>query len=183
MLGWRWGVQRRPDLPLPKQAHHLTTAMIARVSLLIAVAIVGCGKTTSTNRVARQNSAPVIASDARIAAFVGDWAGDDGVELSIARSADGSATISVPSNAEWEAVVNNVRFEGTSLRYDLYLYYAGSEDFRTITNVVGDHPYSGVRNEVTLTPGDGPNELEEAFVTEDVPNPIRGTLRRHVGGD
>jgi hypothetical protein len=157
-------------------------AMLVRSLLIFALALAGCGRPAPVNRTARQPSAPVVPTDPNIDRYVGHWAGDDGVELSITRNADGSATISLPPNAAWDAVVNNVRFDGSTLRYDLYMYYRGKEDFATFTNTVGDHPYSGVRNEVTLTKGDVANTLIQRLVTKDVPQGIESVLRRHGGG-
>jgi len=156
--------------------------MLARIILLFTLAIVGCGKPSTTNRVPRQPAAPTVPNDPCLGGFVGDWAGDEGVELHIARNADGSATISLPPNGAWDSVVNNVRLEGTSLRYELYMYYKGNEDFGTITNPIGDHPYSGVRNEVTLSQGDAPNTLRQKLVTKDVPDGVESVLRRHGDG-
>ena len=95
---------------------------------------------TPANRVARQTAASVVASDPTLAAFVGDWADDEGFELSIVPNPDGSATIISPSNTAWDAVVNHARCEGGTLRYDLYMYYKGPEDFRAPANLTGDHP-------------------------------------------
>jgi len=156
--------------------------MLVRTLLIFALAVAGCGKPAPSNRVARQPSAPVAPNDPKLAAYVGDWAGKDGVELSITRNADGSVTISLPPNVAWDSVVNNVRFDGPNLRYDLYMYYKGKEDFTTISNTVGDHPYSGVRNEVTLSNGDAPNTLKQRVVTKDVPQGVEAILRRNGGG-
>jgi hypothetical protein len=146
--------------------------------LFLALAVTGCSGSTPSDRVARQQSAPVIASDSRLSPYIGDWAGDDGLELSIKRNADGSATVSLPPNSVWDLVVNNVRFDGTSLRYDLYFYYKGKENFTTITNTVGDHPYSGVLNEMVLTKGDISNTLKQRVVTKVTPHSIYAVLRR-----
>lgn len=156
--------------------------MLVRTLLILAFALIGCDKPAAVNRVTRQPSAPVVPSDPSLGLYVGDWAGDDGLELSITRNADGSAAISLPPNPAWDSVVNNVRFDGTNLKYDLYMYYKGKEDFTTITNTVGDHPYSGVRNEVTLSRGEAPNTLKQRLVTKDTPQGVEGTLRRHGGG-
>jgi hypothetical protein len=150
-----------------------------RTLLILALALAGCSKSAPANRVARQPSAPVVRGDPNLGIYIGDWAGADGLELSIIRNTDGSATISLPPNAAWDSVVNNARFEGSSLKYDLYMYYKGKEDFPTITNTVGDHPYSGVRNEVTLSKTNAPDTLKQRWVTKDVPQGVEGILRRH----
>lgn len=156
--------------------------MLIRTLLIFAFALAGCDKPGPTNRVARQPSAPVVPNDPNVGSYVGDWAGDEGLELSIKQNADGSAAISLPPNPAWDSVVNNVRFDGASLKYDLYMYYKGKEDFKTITNTVGDHPYSGVRNEVTLSKDEAPNTLKQRLVTKDAPQGVEGVLRRQGDG-
>ncbi|MCY2954863.1 MAG: hypothetical protein NTU53_23270 [Planctomycetota bacterium] len=159
--------------------------MAARTIILglLAFAIIGCNRAAPTNRVPRQASAPGVPGDPRLAKFIGDWTEDDRkVVLSITRNADGSGCISSPANAVWDEVINNVRLEGDTLRYDSYNYYKGKEDFRTITNTVGDHPYSGVCNEVTLSPNEDPNTLKQKLVTKVTPKGVEGTLRRRSGG-
>ncbi|MCC6679596.1 MAG: hypothetical protein IT445_01730 [Phycisphaeraceae bacterium] len=62
------------------------------------------------------------------------------------------------------------------------MYYTGPEDFSTITNPSGAHPYSGVRNESTLLFQDDPDRLTHTISTKDALNPIGEELTRVKAG-
>ena len=138
--------------------------MVPRLILIVlALAVIGCSR---SNRVPRETAAPFVAADPRLAAFIGEWRYENSsvVAFSIASNADGSATVSHPyagghASHVWDSVVNNVRLEQNTLRYDVYYYYKGDEEFHIGEDSVGDHPFSGKRNEVTLEVGEKPDTL------------------------
>lgn len=127
--------------------------MTPRIVVVLAL-VAGCNDAPS-NRVPRQAAAPVIAADPRLSRFIGDWGAENGApaEFSITQNADGSATIRQPygDGSGFDSVVNNARFDGDALRYDVYFYYTGDTDYHEDEDSIGDHPFSGQRNEVTLT--------------------------------
>ncbi len=83
--------------------------------------------------------------------WIGRWADDDGnVLVSITLEPDGTATIKVPSADPWETIVKNVRFDGGRLRFDEYHYTEPRDEYKSVTNSSGEHPFSGVRCEVLL---------------------------------
>ena len=83
---------------------------------------------------------------ANLLRFVGKWAGEEG-ELcySIIKKTDNSIEIKSPPNEIWREVIKNIRLDGRKLIFDQFLYTDPSEDYKTIVNKSGEHPFSGVR--------------------------------------
>ena len=79
-------------------------------------------------------------------------------------------------------MINNVRWQDGELPYDEYHYYTGPEDFTTIANRTGDHPYSGVKNDTRLKLTDEPNRLTQSVTTVYTTQPIECDLIRAPGG-
>lgn len=152
------------------------TKIPSRLLIILAMCVVGCDRGPSSNRVTRQSTSPTIANDARLVAFIGDWAEGGNPSISIVRNADGSATVFHPYGKDslFDSVVNNVRFDGEKLCYDVYYYYNGEHVF---PSGVGDHPFSGKRCQVTLETGKGPDRLGFRF------DEIESTLERVRKGD
>lgn len=149
--------------------------------LVLALFCVGCHQSASRTpgRVPRQASAPFLPEHSSLENFIGEWAEGEDILFTIHRDEKGRAVIEVAQSPSWDSVVNNVRFEGASLCFDQYMYYTGSEDFTTLTNPVGDHPYSGVRNASVLTPnGDDPDVLKYSLKTKDLDSPVESELER-----
>jgi len=83
----------------------------------------------------------------------------------------------------WDSVINNVRWEGEALRFDEYMYYDGSEDFTTVSNPTGEHPYSGVKNDSTffILQSDR-NRLVYRVKTVYTPQPVEVELTKAQSG-
>jgi len=144
--------------------------------------VVGCFRSAPprAGRVTRLASAPGVPLHPSREQFLGRWQAEGEIAIAITTRADGSVAIEtvLGSDAPWVSVINNVRWEADTLRCDVYFYYTGSEDLRTISNPLGDHPYSGVRNNVGLSLGERTDTLRETFSTADLPEPIVQELIR-----
>lgn len=83
--------------------------------------------------------------------FEGTWADEDGnVNYTISANAGRTAAITTPENSTWTTVIRNARVDGNRLMFDQYSYTPASEALKSIVTPSGDHPYSGMRNEITL---------------------------------
>jgi hypothetical protein len=136
------------------------------------------GCTPGTPAVGRETAAPVIGPHPGLARFVGEWADEKGdTSYIIASNPDGSVTISLPRSQDWDAVINNVRFDGTTLNFDVYMYYTGKLTFHTLSNPGGQHPFSGARTTYTLRPAAASATLE-GVATSGSLKPIEVTVRK-----
>jgi len=132
--------------------------------------------------VSRKNAAPEVPPHPLLARYLGEWQVKGETVLAIATSSGGTVTIQSKQSPPWESVINNVRWEGDELRYDEYNYYTGPEDFTTVSNPTGEHPYSGVKNEMRLMLTDRPNRLKQSVTTIHTPQPIEDVLTRAPDG-
>ncbi len=117
------------------------------------------------------------------ARYLGEWQIEGDTVLVIATRPDGTVTIQSTQDPPWDSVVNNVRWDGDKLRYDQYHYYTGPEDFTTITNRTGRHPFSGVKIDTRLMLTDDSSRLRQSVTTVHTPQPIEEDLTRaSIGG-
>jgi len=101
----------------------------------------------------------------RLLPFIGHWASEEGeVCYIISKDAEGNVTISGPPNEVWRTVLRNVRLEGERIMFDQFNYIDPNENYKSIIDNSGEHPFSGVRCETIfgLNPKDS-NELFESM--------------------
>ena len=108
--------------------------------------------------------------------FVGQWGTKkDGVIYTISDSFQLETIASPP----WETIIKHIHFDGQKLSFYSYSFTDKSDDYKTITNSSGEHPFSGVRVyiEFTLNPNN-PDELVETGSTRHTTETIKETLIR-----
>ena len=130
----------------------------------------------------RQVSNPYVPEHPKRSRLLGEWLSEGESVFVVEASEAGRVTIRSPEEPPWESVINNVRWDGDTLRYDQYAYYTGPEKFTSITNPSGDHPFSGVRNNISLNFTDDPDRLKLTGSTVHVTEPIGMELTRSPKG-
>ena len=106
----------------------------------------------TTTIVLDNNAAPE-----KLLPFVGQWGTkENGVHYTITNSFQ----LKFVEFPEGEIVTKDMHFDGCKLSFDTYCYIEKSEEYKSIIDQSGDHPFSGVRvhSELMLNP-DNPNEL------------------------
>lgn len=153
------------------EVQQLIQDLEAMAQTIAAKEILGNTLKAPTPRVARQPSAPEVPPHDKRDRFFGDWGSEGEVEFSILQAEDQSVVIRESDNSDWVSVVNNVRWEGDELHFDLYMYYTGDINFGTEFFSINDHPYSGVRNSIVLRLGDDPQRLRVTISTKHLDQP------------
>lgn len=83
--------------------------------------------------------------------FVGRWANEDGeVCYIIIQDTEGNLKIETAPNDAWRTVLKNMRLEGKRIMLDQFSYTDPNEDYKSIIDRSGEHPFSGVRCETIL---------------------------------
>jgi len=77
--------------------------------------------------------------------YVGSWGDKENIFLTI-RLEDGAPKIDTPNVEIWRTEIQNVRLEGSALIFEQIHYLEDT----TYTEKWGEHPYSGVINNVEL---------------------------------
>ena len=106
-------------------------------------------KPGAPGRVDRVKAAPNIPANPNLKNFLGSWHREGELVFTI-RPVDAGGIVEFDTDGTWDILVNNVRFEQDDLRFDVFSYYAGNEDFSAPGNATGDHPFSGVKVEYQL---------------------------------
>lgn len=130
----------------------------------------------------RQVSNPYVPEHPKRSRLLGEWQSEGEIAFVVELGEAGRVTIGSLQDPPWECVINNVRWNGDTLRYDQYWYYTGPEKFTTITNPSGGHPYSGVRNDISLNFTDDPDRLKLTASTVHVTEPVEMELTRSPEG-
>jgi DNA polymerase III alpha subunit len=137
--------------------------------IVSAALLAGCG----AGHADRVPDDSVIPANPALDAYVGRWMTEGEHTYTIVRNADGSGRITTPDNV-WTDAITNVRFDGADLRFDRYLYCEGCEE----------HPFRGVRNDVTFTFEEGSTDrIVESWIMEPGAEPITDTLVRMKDAD
>lgn len=112
--------------------------------------------------------------------FVGSWAAEDGdVCYIISSEPSRGVKIKMPPDDAWETRIKNVCLHDGCLMFDEYHYTSPRDDFKTIVNRSGEHPFGGVRCQVVLElDPDDPKRMTCTMKTIHTPEPITTTLRR-----
>lgn len=83
--------------------------------------------------------------------FVGQWVNEDGeVCYIITQDTEGNLKIETAPNDAWRTVLKNMRLEGKRIMLDQFSYTDPNEDYKSIIDRSGEHPFSGVRFETVL---------------------------------
>lgn len=83
--------------------------------------------------------------------FVGQWANEDGeVCYIITQDIEGNLKIETAPNDAWRTVLKNMRLEGKRIMFDEFSYTDPNEDYKSIIDRSGEHPFSGVRYKTVL---------------------------------
>lgn len=83
--------------------------------------------------------------------FVGRWANEDGeVCYIITQDTEGNLRLETAPNDAWRTVLKNMRLEGKRIMLDQFSYTDPNEDYKSIIDRSGEHPFSGVRFETVL---------------------------------
>jgi hypothetical protein len=93
--------------------------------------------------------------------FIGRWANEDGdVCYVITRDAVGTVRMEEPPNEVWRPVFRNIRLQEQKILFDQFMHSDPNDDFKSMMDKSGHHPFSGVRCETIfeINPLD-PNEL------------------------
>lgn len=130
----------------------------------------------------RQVSNPYVPEHPKRSRLLGEWQSEGAIAFVVKAGEAGRVTIGSPQDPPWESVINNVRWDGDTLRYDQYMYYTGPEKFTSITNPSGGHPFSGVRNNISLNFTDDPDRLKETLSAVPLTEPIEMDLTRSPEG-
>lgn len=115
-----------------------------------------------------------------LSTFIGSWANENGeICYAITKDDDGNLTVEVPPNDIWMTVIKNLRLEGKTIAFDEFMYTGPNEDYKSIIDKSGEHPFSGVRCKTIfeVNPND-PNELIESGTTIHTPVLIKEILRK-----
>jgi hypothetical protein len=117
-------------------------------------------------------------------AFVGHWAYDEGeICYIISKDKEGNIRIETPTNEAWRIVLRSVRFENKRIMFDEFYYTDPNEDYKSIIDPSGEHPFSGVRSETVfeINPKDSNELLETTSMVSKYgifADPNKGILRR-----
>jgi hypothetical protein len=115
-----------------------------------------------------------------LSAFIGSWGNEDGeICYVITKGDDGKLTVEVPLNDIWMTVIKNLRIEGKTIAFDEFMYTDPSENYKSMIDKSGEHPFSGVRCKTIfeVNPND-PNELIESGTTIHTPVLTKEILRK-----
>ena len=126
------------------------------------------------------NTVDVKEKSQNLSAFIGSWANENGeICYLITKSDDENLTIEVPPNDMWTTVIKNLRLEGKTIEFDEFMYTDPNEDYKSIIDRSGEHPFSGVRCKTIfeVNPND-PNELIESGTTIHTPVLTKEILRK-----
>ena len=112
-------------------------------------------------------------------AFDGSWMAEGEVCYEISHNAGETPIIRVPANDTWRVEIEDVKLDNLTLRFYQYHYTPARDEMKSVTNPSGEHPFSGVRCEVTLTmkPGE-PNRMTMSLKTAQTTEPIIGVLTK-----
>jgi len=116
---------------------------------------------------------------ASVGAFDGSWMAEGEVSYEISHTAGKTPIIRVRANDTWRVKIEDVKLDNLTLRFNQYNYTPARDEMKTITNPTGEHPFSGVRCEVTLTmkPGE-PNSITMSLKMAQITEPIVGVLTK-----
>lgn len=126
--------------------------------------LIGCNRAPPP----RQTADPSVPAHTFRERFVGRWQAPD-TSVVVIEDRDGSVVIEPPVSLDWDNVINNVRWEGNRLCFDIYQYGKAKE------NIKG---YDGARNEVVLTTTDDPDRLTRSVRGERSGDPTIEELKR-----
>ncbi len=92
--------------------------------------------------------------------FAGSWVTENKEPCYIITECAETLKIETPSNNVWRTVLKNIRADGKRILFDMFHYIDPNENFKSIVDRSGEHPFSGVRCEAVfeLNPNDS-NEL------------------------
>ncbi|MBB6429594.1 hypothetical protein [Algisphaera agarilytica] len=106
-------------------------------------------------------------------ALIGEWA-SEGETVYTIEEQDGKVLIKPTQSPPWESMINNLRWEEDVLRFDEYYYLDDPENPGYV------HPFSGVRNDSSLTPQTDPDRLIYLLNNEHLEEPIGDEFTRVV---
>ena len=114
--------------------------------------------------------------------YVGQWAVEGEVGYIITHIPNLGLKIETPTNDPNDTikiVSRNLRWQDNKIKFDSFCYFLSSEDYKTITNQYGDHPFSGVRLETIMEIfGQNPDELLVNVRTFQTPESIKAVYKK-----
>jgi len=111
------------------------------------------------NKVKREKHEPIVPHNDMVDKMIGKWYENGELSLIIEKSDRENVVLEIPENEIWSTVVNNIRWQEGILKFNVFMYYEGSETFEALGNG-GDHPYSGIMNQYSIVPSGHPNRLD-----------------------